>query len=314
MKMKFINILCFWLKNLFLFKLRTNKSCEVVIWTLPHTSYIANLIYLALTNYNANLKVQIIVGERIRRFNKDFYFIVCPQMLKKMPPLNKTISIQLEQCVSDWFSKDYFLKLKYSKSIYDYSRSNIRHLLSQGLEWQRVNYFPISAIINYKYFLLERYMYKFEGIKKNDILFYGNLNSVRRQKLLNTLYNNFNVRVEENLYGYEMLKAIDESKIVINLHYYESALLETTRIYECLSMGACVVSESSIDLGDYPHLLNSKQISFFNINDDMDMIKKVESMLSYIDIAQNVIDIKMLEESHNLFQKTVRPTFKTIIG
>ena len=51
-----------------------------------------------------------------------------------------------------------------------------------------------------------------------------------------------------------MEQAIREAKVVINLHYYENALLEVPRIWECLSLGTMVVSESAKDQNDYPEL------------------------------------------------------------
>lgn len=310
--MKLIERLVFWFLSIKNLIFRYDKSTSIVIWTLPHTLYIANIIYSELKKYNSAIKVEIINGRTIKIFNKNIYFVLCPQVLKKMPPTNKAISIQMEQCVSDWFSEEYFIRLNNSAIIYDYSKRNIDFLLDQGLNKNKIKYFPICAFLNYKDFLFKEYSYIFEGKKNNDILFYGNLNSSRRQRLLKVLKNNFQVRIEESLYGYDMLKAIDESKIVINLHYYESALLETTRIYECLSMGACVVSEISIDLNDYPHLLNSKQISFFNIDDDEDMIKKIELMLNYSNSNNNVFNIGMLKESYNIFQRNVNLSLKEI--
>ncbi|SPL72430.1 glycosyltransferase family protein [Acinetobacter stercoris] len=261
-----------------------------------------------------DIEIEICMGTKKRRYNDFIYFIVCPQVFKRLPPSSKMVSIQLEQCVSDWLDESYLNKLRKSKFIYDYSKKNINHLLKEGISIEKIGYFPISAILNYKDYLAEKYNYNFNGIKENDVLFYGNTNSPRRQKMLEILNQHFKVRVEENLYGYEMLKAIDESRIVINIHYYESALLETTRIYECLSMGACVVSETSIDIEDYLHLINSKQIAFFNIDDYQDMLTKVESMLAYLSSKQDVMDSLMLEQSYAFLKQTVLTSIKNIIN
>lgn len=290
-----------------------NKKKKVVIFTLPHTLYVAHLIYHALLDFE-DIEVEISVGTKKRKYNDDIYFIICPQVFKKLPPSTKMVSIQLEQCVSDWLDKSYLDKLKTSNYVYDYSKKNIEYLSIQEISAEKIGYFPISAILNYKQYLLKKYHYNFNGIKRNDILFYGNTDSPRRQKMLKVLGQHFKIRVEESLYGYEMLQAIDESRIVINIHYYESALLETTRIYECLSMGTCVVSETSADVNDYPHLKQSEQIAFFNIDDHQDMLNKVEMMLTYTLSKQDLLDTAILTESYDFFKQTVSTSLKKIIN
>ncbi len=79
-------------------------------------------------------------------------------------------------------------------------------------------------------------------------MFYGDANCDRRRKFLQELQKEFSVRVESNLFGEAMQDAIRRSKIVINIHYYEDALLETTRVAEILSLGgSIVISERSND-------------------------------------------------------------------
>lgn len=41
---------------------------------------------------------------------------------------------------------------------------------------------------------------------------------------------------------------------VLNIHYYENALLQTTRIYECLSLNKLVVSEQGSDQDEHTEL------------------------------------------------------------
>ena len=75
-------------------------------------------------------------------------------------------------------------------------------------------------------------------------MFYGDANCDRRRKFLQELQKEFSVRVESNLFGEAMQDAIRRSKIVINIHYYEDALLETTRVAEILSLGAVLLFRS----------------------------------------------------------------------
>jgi len=51
----------------------------------------------------------------------------------------------------------------------------------------------------------------------------------------------------QGLYGEALWRKLSQAKLVVNIHYYEDALLETTRISECLCLGLSVVSEESSD-------------------------------------------------------------------
>lgn len=74
--------------------------------------------------------------------------------------------------------------------------------------------------------------------------------------MLKALERHFDVRVVTGVFGREVEKAIKGARIVVNIHFYEEddLLLETTRIYECLSLGTPVVSETARDQDDYPEL------------------------------------------------------------
>ncbi len=78
------------------------------------------------------------------------------------------------------------------------------------------------------------------------MLFYGAYNE-RRNKILERLGKEFRVKSVCDVYGDEMHDIIRSAPVVVNIHFYENALLETTRISEVLSLGARVVSERGID-------------------------------------------------------------------
>jgi GR25 family glycosyltransferase involved in LPS biosynthesis len=65
--------------------------------------------------------------------------------------------------------------------------------------------------------------------------------------------------------------------VAVNIHYYEGALLETTRIYECLSLGIPVVSETSSDIGEHTALANL--VDFVNIGDESALISAIARVL-----------------------------------
>merc|ERR1712070_797038 len=66
--------------------------------------------------------------------------------------------------------------------------------------------------------------------KPIDILFYGSMNP-RRAHILNELNKKYNVEIRVNdLWDKERDDLISKSKIVINIHYYENAIVELHRI------------------------------------------------------------------------------------
>ena len=128
-----------------------------------------------------------------------------------------------------------------------------------------------------------------------DVLFYGDTNCARRKKIISELDKSFNVHVESNLFGEEMLDIIRRSKVIINIHYYDGALLETPRIAEILALGkAVIVSERSndpeeevrfesfvdfVNVGDIEGL--KRRISYWIENED-ERLKKLQNNRKHI--------------------------------
>ena len=106
---------------------------------------------------------------------------------------------------------------------------------------RRITFFSFYPVKNYNGAILN-----LDGDcceKDIDILFYGTISSERRKGYLEELKKHFNMQVITKAFGDEILPRIQRAKIVANIHYYENALLETTRISEALSMEAVIVSE-----------------------------------------------------------------------
>jgi hypothetical protein len=143
---------------------------------------------------------------------------------------------------SKWFSQRYLDHLKKAIEVWDYSLVNYQNLKKLGIE--RIRYVPFQ------------YMTPTVAVgqptdhtdrKDIDILFYGSLNQ-RRQTVLDQLSaKGYNLVVKSNLWGAERDQLIERSKIVINIHYYTTSLLETTRLSYLLSHQTIVVSEESCD-------------------------------------------------------------------
>lgn len=104
--------------------------------------------------------------------------------------------------------------------------------------------------------------------------------------MLEALKQHFSVKLCNNVFGDEMHQLIRKARAVINIHYYEDALLEMPRIQECLSLGVPVLSESSQDQHDYPELEGA--VRFFeegSIEAMLEAAKAIVDEHDQVDIA-----------------------------
>ncbi|MDB5595606.1 MAG: Methyltransferase type 11 [Hyphomicrobiales bacterium] len=208
------------------------------ILTTQHCTYVAELISASLLSIG--VKSEIIFSEPDGGFSDGPHFVICPQMFEKLPGLY--IAYQMEQSVSSrWFSPEYFSQLENAFAIFDYSIDNIKFLTSRGLHAKQIYYMPISHLATF------RRKTKRPQKPMFDVLFYGDPNSPRRRSILEELQKNFAVKIVSEVFGDELYDLIERAKIIVNIHYYDNALLETTRLYECLSLGKVIVSEKGSD-------------------------------------------------------------------
>ncbi|GBR76939.1 hypothetical protein NO2_1411 [Candidatus Termititenax persephonae] len=133
--------------------------------------------------------------------------------------------------------------LQNAAAVWDYSMQNIKFLRGLGLSAQHL---PIG------------WHAKLETIpaspeKDLDVLFYGTLNE-RRLKIIEQLegrgvkvgYTNFTLGAERD-------RLIARAKIVLNIHYWHMAILETARIHYLLNNKVFVITEQSVD-NPYPQV------------------------------------------------------------
>jgi hypothetical protein len=195
-------------------------------------------------------------------------------MFRRLPPGKRRIAFQMEQSISPrWFSGSYLRTLKGSLAVIDYSLKNIEFLAGKGISYPQVHYLPIGSSHDYMTEVTAQPIQK-----KWDLLFYGDTkHSARRRHMLEVLQKNFNVRICSEVFGENIAREILQAQAVINIHYYENALLEMPRIQECLSLGVPVISESSADQGDYPEILDA--VTFFEAGNEQDMLRAVRAVL-----------------------------------
>lgn len=242
----------------------------------PHVLFIAHCLARSLERHGWSVEI---VMDPPLDFHHDYYIVLCAQMFEVLPPGEKRIIYQLEQSASSrWFGEKYLRDLENSLAVLDYSLQNIEFLSSRGISYPQVYYMPVGSS--------ETYKNSVEFRKDIEILFYGDYkSSPRRRSMLDSLSGKFNVLRVDSIFGEDIKELICRSKVVINLHYYEGAQLETPRIQECLSLGVPVVSEDTRDMGDYPSLNGA--VAFFETGNVSAMAEALSSTLRAVDSKQD---------------------------
>ena len=107
--------------------------------------------------------------------------------------------------------------------------------------------------------------------KKNiDVLFYGLLNERRKLIINNLLKKNIKVKHLFGVYGEDRDEWIAKSKLVLNLHMYESKIFEIIRVFYLLTNGIPVVSEIDNNTKFNNNYLDGiKKSSYNEIEDDI---------------------------------------------
>ena len=266
----------------------------IYILTSKFTIYVALLLKDYLESKNIN--VIIIYKKPKFGFKRHPHIVICAQIFPELPDFY--IAYQMEQGFSNrWFTPEYINKLKAAYQIFDYSLVNISFLKSIGLESEKLNFIPIDKLLSFHK--------NHQIIKKYDILFYGDTSNERRQAFLKKINNHFKVKACCDLFESAMWNTIQQSKLVLNIHYYENALLETTRLFESLSLDSLIISEKSIDQSYYLDLENI--IDFTEIGNIDQMISKIYFYLSDEKNLKNSLMEKqnLLIKRENLFQKNL---------
>jgi hypothetical protein len=183
---------------------------------------------------------------------------------------------QIESITENWKKK--ILNLARKNIIFwDYSQYNLDYL---------------SKTINIKGKLFQiGYQKELNRINHNidkniDVLFYGSINT-RRENIINKLKDRkINVKTLFGVYGKERDDLIAKSKLILNMHMYDSKIFEIVRVFYLLSNSIPVISEVGSD-------------TKFN-NDFLDLICKS----TYENIEKNIIyllenDKKRIELGEN---------------
>ncbi|WP_051273488.1 methyltransferase [Desulfotruncus alcoholivorax] len=249
----------------------------IVLLATKHTFYVALLIEQTLKRFSFDNVV--ILDSEPSSFEDKVHIVICPQMFTKLPL--QYIAFQMEQSVSSrWFNKVYFDRLENSIAIMDYSLTNIKFLQEKKLSYRQIFWTPMSNIVDFSELLLAKQIVDLSFVTEPeyDVVFYGDVNCPRRRKFLDCIGKKFRLLILSEVFGEELYSQLKKARVVVNIHYYENALLETTRIFECLSLGLDVISEESSDMEFYQHLID--YVTFTPIGDIDSMIRAITQLLS----------------------------------
>lgn len=267
------------------------KQDTIYILTTKHCYFIARLLQI---NFNKlALNAEIIFKPPKEGFGEGLHCVICPQMFNQLP--NHYVAFQLEQSVSSrWFTPEYIDKLKNAYSIFDYSLDNITYLQTQGLSYRQIYFMPLAYQKDY---FAEKAVYE-----QYDVLFYGDINNQRRKAYLDVITKRFKTKVIKNVFADELYKEISKAKIIVNIHYYDDALLETTRLYECLSLNKLIISETSVDLELHDEIKNT--VDFVDVGDIDQMCQHITFWLTNSELREKKIkeNSAYLQQSKNMFE------------
>lgn len=242
------------------------SGADVVISAPPHCMYIVKCIRIALGEIG--LRCYINTSSTIPTAKVGgAHIVICPQLYEDLPA--RYIAYQMEQTLSSsWFDEGYINKLAAASSILDYSQSNVIELVKVLPKSVPIFYSPIPMVRQ-----------DLAPVDKGfDVAFYGNVTgSSRREMFLSQICENFRTKLIHGKHGDELYEDLRSARLIVNIHYYENAPLETTRIMECLSLGLPVVSESSRDIACYPGVQSA--VIFSKEGDVEDMVAKVKETL-----------------------------------
>jgi hypothetical protein len=212
--------------------------------------------------------------------------------INHLPP-NKYIIYQIEQLNQNKFyynslSQNMINLMLTSYAIYDYSIVNLDYYpaFMRSIVKIVIPYIPYNP---YNFQILENDLR--EDNKKN-ILFIGTLNE-RRTNILNNLKNHivsqnldYNLIIFQKLFNNELKELLKTCSYVLNLHYYDNAILEVFRFEDVIPYNVKILSEEPGNKTE-DYLINIYQknnfVDFFPVieeNNDFNNIQYLYDLLN----------------------------------
>lgn len=215
--------------------------------------------------------------------NPDIIYLILFNSNKFNLMPNRYIFYQIEQSNSIFLTDEVYLKrLKYmcnkAEQVWTY---NYVSIIKKYCDKTKLKWLPMPFVHNPSISL--KYSISYDTCEY-DIFFYGHPND-RRKRILGKLKKYFGEKLKIGFGYYDDKKSsyIIRSRIILNLHFYKKAGLETCRINEILNYNKLIVSEKSVE--DKSNMKLYKDIVVFvdEINDDLSNIKiLVDTIKQYL--------------------------------
>jgi hypothetical protein len=224
---------------------------------------------------------------------------------------NKYIIYQLEQNINNKISFHYnFLinnnKLEYiiknSKIFIDYNKQNIDVFKNE---------IKISPLLMQIPFKLNNYYLQNEiSNKKYDLIFIGCIND-RRNNILKKLKFKYNIYIPDSpIYENELYELFKSSKILLNIHFYDNAILERPRLNEAIYSGIRIISEKPNDMDIHICDIYKNLVNFVEIINDGNLTE-LENTIDKLLSNNNYITNFNYNELYNL-EKYFNNSFSSI--
>ena len=251
---------------------------HIVILGHEHVAILIQSIQEKL--HAAGITSEVITAPPKEGFSEALHIVICPQAFHALP--RTYIAFQMEQlAISSRYRQQRYLDiLNNALAVMDYSLLNCEYMIQHGVSSERVFYVPIFCRVNNE---------KNSNLEY-DVLFYGDIHSKRRQQLLKQIAEDFNLKIAFKVWGEQKFEELSKAKIIVNLHYYENALLESTRIFECLNLGKVIISETSTDQTCYDHL--NGIVEFAEAGDYPQLKEKISQLLQNTHLQKRMADIQ----------------------
>lgn len=292
---------------------------KIILLTTNYTLFCAN----TLLEYfkSLNIETLLIINNKLESYvlnylneENSYIFLIGINHIQNINNLNlsdklinKFIIYQIEQLNQNNFvynklSNNVINIMKKCHKLFDYSKVNINYYpedLRENIKLLtpliRTNNLLNNENIELfsKEFINNNINNKVENYEKNiTILFIGTLNE-RRRKILDFLekYNilnslNYKIVVVSKVFKDELIELIKKSEIVINLHYYNNALLEVFRIHELLGYNCKILSEK------------------LNNNEEFELIEKYGKVISFFPIINE--NLSNINEMYEIINKNLK--------
>lgn len=254
-------------------RLSTCKRMDIL--AVPHTAFVARLLQGILQDAGLESHIHLTQPES---YESIPYLIICPQNFTVFPEVY--LAFQMEQTVSSrWLTEDYLNILRNAYAVFDYSLENIAYFRKDPVLASKLYYLPLGICPSGD---CE------EPEKEYDVLFYGAAGIERRQQYLDAIGANYKIRILTDTFGEELYAEMRKAKLIVNIHFYENALLETTRLYETLSVcDSLIISERSSD----PEADRSLEgiVDFVEVGNIDAMLDRIAYWLNHEDLRKQAV-------------------------